>query len=41
MGVDKAKVEEKLGLKCLIPLSDLDTGMNRRERCLKERLENT
>ena len=43
MGVDKAKVEEKWGLNCLIPLSDLDTSMDpsRRGRCSKERPENT
>ena len=33
MGVDKAEVVEKLGLECLIPLSKLDTGMDRRWRC--------
>ena len=41
MGVDKAEVEEKLGLECLIPLSKLDTGMDRCQRRLEERLENT
>ena len=41
MGVDKAEVEEKLGLECLIPLSELDTGMDRHRRLSEERLENT
>ena len=41
MWVDKAEVEEKLGLKYLILLSELDTGMDRRRRRLEERLENT
>ena len=41
MGVDKAEVEEKLGLKCLTPLSELDTSMDRRRRRSEERLEIT
>ena len=41
MGVHKAEVEEKLGLECLILLSELDTGMDRRRRRSKESLENT
>ena len=41
MGVNKAEVEEKLGLECLIPLSELDTVMDRRQRRSEERLENT
>ena len=39
--VDKAEVEEKLGLECLIPLSELDTGMDQRRTRSEERLENT
>ena len=41
IGMDKASVEEKLGLECLSPLSELDTGMDRRRRCSEERLENS
>ena len=41
MGVDKAEVEEKLGRECIIPLSELGNGMDRRWRRSKERLENT
>ena len=41
VGVDKAEVEEKLGLECLIPLSELDTSMDRRRRHSKEMLQNT
>ena len=41
MGVDKAEVEEKLGRECIIPLSELDTGMDRCRRRSEERVENT
>ena len=41
VGVDKAEVEEKLDLECLIPLSELDTSMDRRRRHSKEMLQNT
>ena len=41
LGVDKAEVEEKLGLKYLIPLLELNTGMDWCRRRSKERLENT
>ena len=41
MGIDKAEVEEKMGLECLIPLSGLDTGMDWRRRRTEERLENS
>ena len=41
MGVDKVEVEAKLSLECLIPLSELDTGMDRRRGRSEERLENT
>ena len=41
MGVDKAEVEEKLGRECIIPLSELDTGMDRHQRRSEERLEHT
>ena len=40
IGVDKAEVEEKLGLKYLIPLLELNTGMDWCRRRSKERLEN-
>ena len=41
MGVDKAEVEEKLGLECRIPLAELDTSMDQHPRRTEERLENT
>ena len=40
MGVDRATVEEKTGLReGLIPLSELDTGISRRRRLSLLRLE--
>ena len=41
MRIDKAEVQEKMGLECLIPLSGLDTGMDWRRRRTEERLENS
>ena len=41
MGVDKVEVEEKFSLECLIPLSELDTGMDRRRSRSEARIENT
>ena len=41
MGVVKAQLKEKLGLECPIPLSELNTGINRHRGRAAERLENT
>ena len=41
IGVETAAVVWNLGLQCLIPLSELDTGIDRHRRHSEERLECT